>query len=268
MLDSFDRDIHYLRISVTEVCDLACRYCTDGRNPVRECRGGSATLSFGEIVSIVQAAALRGFWKVRLTGGEPLLRPRLHELVSSIKAIDGISFVGLTTNGTRLAEQAAVLKSAGLDGVNISLDTLDGDLYREITGGGDIQRVLAGIEAALREGFTLVKINMVVNDTTPAEREREMQEFCQARGIRLQRIREYKLDRREDVSHSYERPLRCGDCNRLRLTADGRLLPCLHADNEVAVDFDDIRKSLDEAIARKPSAGSTRTRDDLTSIGG
>lgn len=268
MRDSYNREIYYLRISVTEKCDLACRYCREGESSVHECGTGEGSLSFGEIIQVARAAAEQGFSKVRLTGGEPLLRAGLPTLVRMIKNVEGITFVGMTTNGTKLARFAGALKEAGLDGVNVSLDTLDPEQYRSITGGGDIDKVLAGLDAAVREGFAPIKINMVVNDTTSSDENETMMKFCEARGFILQRIREYRLDHRDDTNHEYERPLRCGDCNRLRLTADGRLLPCLHADEEVPVDFADIAGSLDRAIRLKPPAGVTRSNSDISIVGG
>ena len=267
MRDSSDRHIHYLRISVTDRCDLTCKYCRDGCTPV-DYIPHSRILRYEQIRDIVVAAADMGFDKVRLTGGEPLLRRDLSALVEMIREIDGIRYIGLTTNGTRLADQIADLKKAGLNGVNVSLDTLDPDSYRLITGGGDINAVLKGLDAAGSAGMDPVKVNMVVNRDTTEDDIAGMQDFCEKGGYTLQRIREYHLSAREDTEHTYERPLRCGDCNRLRLTADGMLLPCLHSEREIPVDFTDIPGSLRAAVTLKPATGGSRTEHNLSKIGG
>jgi cyclic pyranopterin phosphate synthase len=266
--DSYNRDIRYLRISVTDRCDLACRYCRDGSVPDRDCGRKKRMLSFEQITEVVRAAVDLGFSKFRLTGGEPLMRRDLTTLVRMIRSVDGVEFIGLTTNGTQLARYARDLKSAGVDGVNVSLDTLDADEYREITGGGDIQRVFAGLEAAREAGFSSIKVNMVVRLDTPAEQIARMSEFCRDKVLKLQRIREYRLSNRQDTDHDYERPLRCGDCNRLRLTSDGNLLSCLHSDREIPVDFDNIARSLIAAIDAKPLKGGQRRHQDVSKIGG
>lgn len=156
--DSFGRRIDYLRVSVTGRCNLKCVYCVPkaGVRHVPE----SGILSSGEIARFVSVVKRFGLRKVRLTGGEPLLRPDIVLLVSLIKAT-GIRDLSLTTNGIRLADMAKDLKKAGLNRVNISLDTLDPGKYRAITGGGDIRRVLEGIKEAEGAGLYPVKINVV-----------------------------------------------------------------------------------------------------------
>jgi cyclic pyranopterin phosphate synthase len=165
---------------------------------------------------------------------------------------------------------AAKLKAAGLDRVNISLDSLDPEAYRRVTRGGELAAALAGVEAAVACGLTPVKINMVVRpDTTPSEID-DMQAFCAARGLSLQRISEFSLHRREHGPDPVpaERPPACAGCNRLRLTADGFLKPCLFSEDEIPVDFADIRGSILAAVAGKPRTG-TRCRTRLMhAIGG
>ena len=265
--DSSDRRIHYLRISVTDRCDLACRYCRDGCTPV-DYIPHEKILRYEEILKVVEAAAGLGFDKIRLTGGEPLLRQGLESLVEMIAGVAGIGFIGLTTNGTRLASRIDGLKAAGLNGVNVSLDTLDPDLYRDITGGGNITAALEGLEAARDAGMDIIKVNMVVKPDTTEEEIAAMRAFCDEGGYRLQRIREYRLSGREDEEHGMERPLRCGDCNRIRLTADGKLLPCLHSEREIPLDFADLEGSIRSAIAGKPAAGTSRLIHDVSRIGG
>jgi len=154
--------------------------------------------------------------------------------------------------------------------VNVSLDTLDADEYRRITRGGDLQRTLNGIEAALRAGLVPVKINMVIlADTTPSQVE-AMRRFCDERGLALQTIMHFSLYDRRDLSERFrtDRPPRCRECNRLRLTADGFLKPCLFSEEEIRVDFSDIRGSILRAIAGKPRSGSSCRSRSMCQIGG
>lgn len=159
LVDSFRRRINYMRISVTDRCDLGCIYCSDRAAPHVPHK---EVLRYEEIHRIVQAAASLGVQKIRLTGGEPLVRADLARLVSLIAGTDGIDDISLTSNGTLLARHAAALKAAGLRRVNVSLDTLKPERYRRITGGGNLHDVLGGIEAARTAGLSPVKINMVV----------------------------------------------------------------------------------------------------------
>lgn len=158
--DRFDREIDYLRLSVTAKCNLGCVYCRPGgaRNVEEPARVEPVTVA--EAVRIVRAAKELGVLKVRLTGGEPLMRPDIVELVSAIAA-EGIADLSLTTNGQMLSALAPALKSAGLRRLNVSLDSLDADNYRSITGGGELERTLEGIRAAEEARLNPVKINMV-----------------------------------------------------------------------------------------------------------
>ena len=159
LVDSFHRRINYMRISVTDRCDLRCIYCTDRFDPGL---GHDNILRYEEIHRIVQAAAGLGVKKLRLTGGEALMRLDLYRLVEMLSHIDGIDEVSLTTNGTQLARHAEELKTAGLSRVNISLDTLKPDRFKRITGSDRLKEVLEGIEVAKKAGLNPVKINMVV----------------------------------------------------------------------------------------------------------
>ncbi len=156
--DGFNREIDYLRISVTDRCNLGCLYCTPGRRP--ECLWEDELLTASEIGRIAESAMRYGVRKVRLTGGEPLMRADIVELVSAVKA-RGVRDLSLTTNGMLLSAMARKLKRAGLDRVNVSLDTLDPNVYAEMTGGGKLERVLEGISAAEGAGLSPVKLNMV-----------------------------------------------------------------------------------------------------------
>ncbi|MBI1952656.1 MAG: GTP 3',8-cyclase MoaA [Candidatus Omnitrophica bacterium] len=160
LLDSFGRRIEYLRISVTDRCNLRCVYCLP-REPV-SWLPRQEILRFEEILEVVRAGAELGLTRVRLTGGEPLLRPGLTDLVAGLAQVPGLRDLALTTNGVLLARQAGVLARAGLKRVNVSLDTLDPQRFAAVTRFGKIDDVLAGIEAALEAGLAPVKINVVV----------------------------------------------------------------------------------------------------------
>ena len=159
MLDRFGREISYLRISVTDRCNLRCRYCMPAQGVTWV--DHSAILTYEQIVRIVRASAALGIKKVRLTGGEPLVRKGLAGLVEALKAIDGIASVTLTTNGLLLAEQLPDLLQAGLDGINLSLDTLDRAQFAHITRRDTLPQALAGLEAALAAPGLRVKVNCV-----------------------------------------------------------------------------------------------------------
>jgi len=160
LTDRYGRRISYLRISVTDRCNLRCIYCMPPEGIALVQR--EEILSFEEIAEIARAGAELGLIQVRLTGGEPLVRRDLPRLVRMLRAIPQITDLSLTTNGQLLAESVEALEAAGLDRVNISLDTLDPDCYRALTGGGELERVLAGMEAALNAGFHPVKLNVVI----------------------------------------------------------------------------------------------------------
>ena len=158
MIDGRGRDIHYLRVSVTDRCNLRCAYCMpeDGIEWVEH----HDILTYEEILRLAGLFAELGVWRVRLTGGEPLVRLGLSRLVAGLKAISGIRWVGVTTNGLLLREQLPALLDAGLDGVNISLDTLDRAQYCAVTRRDKLDEALAGLDAALGSGLS-VKLNCV-----------------------------------------------------------------------------------------------------------
>ena len=268
MYDSFNRKIDYLRISLTDLCNLRCTYCMPAEGvPLRP---RSDFLSYEEIAAVVREAAALGLTKIRLTGGEPLVKKDLDVLIEQLKAVPGVEEVALTTNGTLLAPLAAALKAAGLDRLNISLDTLDPEKYRRITRGGDIEDVMRGIAAAREAGFERTKINMVL---IPGVNELEieaMAAFCRDRGLILQRIRHYSLRERGDDGEleEAERPGACARCNRIRLTADGRFKPCLFSDAEIPVDLADIAAGLKRAGREKPARGKSCSVRGVWQIGG
>jgi cyclic pyranopterin phosphate synthase len=275
LVDAFRRPITYLRVSVTDRCNLRCVYCMPEAglpwipNP--------DILSYEEIAEIVSAAARIGVRSVRLTGGEPLIRRDLHRLVAKLAAIPGVDDIALSTNGLLLADQAAGLRAAGLQRVNISLDTLRADRFTAIARRPGLDRVLAGIDAALAHGLEPVKLNCVVmrganDDEVEAFAELTRTRAVHVRFIEVMPVQEnVELQREAWVSsdevlarlgalgtlspvpnphgngpartfaydgapgtvgvisplaHDY-----CERCNRVRLSADGRLKLCLFGDH-------------------------------------
>ncbi len=162
LIDPYGRTIDYLRISVTDRCNLRCRYCMPIHGIVN--RACQELLSFEEILNIAKAASEAGIKNIRLTGGEPLIRKGLTGLVASLAKIEGIEDISMTTNGILLKDHAAALKSAGLKRLNISLDSLRPERYRWITRKGNLRDVLKGIDKAFDAGFSLIKINVLLLD--------------------------------------------------------------------------------------------------------
>lgn len=276
MKDDFGRKIEYLRISVTDLCNLRCVYCMPEEGIVKH--NHQTSITFEEIEAIVRAGARQGIHKVRLTGGEPLVRKGIVELVKRVGAINGIDDLSMTTNGILLPKWGQDLKNAGLQRVNISLDTLDSKKYAKITRGGDLEAVFRGIDAAKEAGLAPIKINVVLiegfnEDEIEAFVNLTVEKALEVRFIELmplgdqtafalgQYISGEEVLRRmpalqpvintccqgpaklyripgaigkvgliNPISHSF-----CSECNRLRLTADAKLRPCLHSDKELSV---------------------------------
>lgn len=230
----------------------------------------SDLLHYEQITAIVKEAVTLGIFKIKITGGEPLVRRNIEVLIEQIAALPGITDLGMTTNASLLtAEKARVLKNAGLMRMNISLDTIDPERFVTITRRGQISDVFHGIDNAVKAGFSPVKINMVVmEDTTEADMT-AMQQFCTLKGLQLQTIAHFSLEQR-DTFHptNTDRPPPCHKCNRLRLTADGYLKPCLFTDKEIKVDMNDIRTSLLAAIEAKPERGQACSNRFMSQIGG
>ncbi len=160
MLDKHSRKINYLRVSVTDLCNLRCVYCMSPDGP--ELGERDEILSFEEILKIIKHGVSLGLNKIRLTGGEPLVRRDITSFIKHISGIEGINDVALTTNGINLKDYAASLKKSGLSRLNISLDTMRADRFSDITRGGNIQDVFAGVEEVLKVGFTGTKMNTVI----------------------------------------------------------------------------------------------------------
>lgn len=293
MQDSYGRNINYLRLSITDSCNYRCVYCMDSDDAKkRKCRD---ILSIEELINIGKAAVNCGIDKIRITGGEPLLRKDILSLCEGLKAIDGLKELTLTTNGARLSEMAKDLRAAGVDRLNISLDTLKEERFKEITRTGSLDEVLKGIEASVNAGFTNTKINVVlmagINDdeiedfvnltmNNPVSirfiefmpigpyKERYDERFISTNAV-LEKVPELIPVNRDGVANIFKlegamgtvgliSPVTncfCDECNRLRITADGRLLPCLHSDMEYNVRGMSNKELIDTfylAIKNKP----------------
>ena len=266
MYDSYKRHISYLRVSVTDRCNLACAYCMPEQVVFSPDR--NAILGFEEITRIVRELVPLGITKIRLTGGEPLVRKGVDELVGMISVIPGISEIVMTTNGQLLERMAAPLFSAGLQRVNISLDTLDRDRYRELTRGGDLRRVLKGIDAAVKAGLNPVKINCVMTpDTTETELE-NLKDFCRSKELPLRFIRQMNLGAGKFWRVEGGEGGHCRICNRMRLTADGRFVPCLFSEKEYSIREYGILGAFTRAVEEKPERGLVNSRSTFYGIGG
>ncbi len=270
LVDRFGRKIEYLRISVTDKCNYRCVYCMPKEGI--ELKSRDQILSFERIAEITRAAASLGIWKIRLTGGEPLVRREIEKLVEMISRIPGIEEVAMTTNGSLLSrEKAEALKRAGLSRVNISLDTLDYEDFEKITRGGNVNDVLRGIDAAAEAGLVPIKINKIISDSTTTEELERVRDFCRRKGLILQTIKQFSLYDREEIDDgpfTFDRPMPCRACDKIRLTADGYLLPCLFSNREIKVDFNDIEGSIRKAVEVKPEKGTACHTRLMGEIGG
>jgi cyclic pyranopterin phosphate synthase len=175
LTDKFGRTIEYLRLSVTDRCDLRCNYCMP--EGFKDFEVPEDWLSFTEIERIIRVFGELGTKRIRITGGEPLVRKNLSELAARLSALPGIEDLSLSSNATRLQKQAMPLKQAGISRINVSLDTLRADRFKEITG-GKIDKVLKGLMAAKEAGFQPVKINMVVMRGVNDDEVEDMVQFC------------------------------------------------------------------------------------------
>ncbi|MBM7565392.1 GTP 3',8-cyclase MoaA [Paenibacillus sacheonensis] len=280
LTDRFGRVHDYLRISVTDRCNLRCLYCMPEEGVKFE--PAENLLSYDQIAQVVRAGAELGISKLRITGGEPLVRPGLPDLVRELASIPGIRDISLTTNGVLLADQAEALRAAGLRRVNISLDTLDPARFRFIARRGDLQRVLQGIEAAAEAGFSPIKLNCVLLKGINEDEIAAFLEMAVKRPLHVRFIEYMPIGHADDNWRNHYLPLSrvleiakqnnleaepmtnvlgngpsedfrikggagtfglihpisdqfCARCNRLRLTADGNLQPCLYWVDELNV---------------------------------
>lgn len=266
MYDRFNRRISYLRVSVTDRCNLRCTYCMPAEGV--KLLNHKDILSFEEIVAIVSEAVTLGITKVRITGGEPLVRRGVIHLIEKIARIPGITDFGLTTNGILLPVFAAAIANAGLHRINISLDTVDPEKFRAITRGGDIQKVFEGIEAAKTAGLTPVKINCVVRNSSDEPDAKAVRKFCLENGLEARFIHEMSLADGcftiVENGHGGD----CSKCNRLRLTANGMIRPCLFNDIQFSTRELGIREALEKAVGMKPAKGSLNLNGGFHNIGG
>jgi len=186
LIDSFHRQIQYVRLSVTDRCDLRCSYCLP--RGYRDFEDPEHWLTFDEIARVMQAFTELGVQRIRITGGEPLSRGRLPDLVSRLAVLPGLEDLSLSTNATRLRRHAAALKAAGITRLNVSLDSLHPERFKEITGGGSLSDVLDGLAAARDAGFSPIKINMVVMKGSNDDEIGAMVRFCIAHDFTLRFI--------------------------------------------------------------------------------
>lgn len=304
LIDRFGRHVTYVRLSVTDRCDLRCIYCMSEKMTFLP---RQQLLTLEEIARLGRCFSELGVTKLRITGGEPLVRPNVTWLFEQLGSLAGIRDLTLTTNGTHLATYARALKDAGVTRVNISLDTLRADRFRDITRVGRIETTMAGIEAACAAGFRRVKINSVILRNRNHDEVVDLVRFAIDRGLDISFIEEMPLGRvgdhdRADAYYSSDQIRRdlagrfdlvatddstggpskyyriggeqtrvgfisphshnfCGDCNRVRVTAEGRLLLCLGQEHSADLrramrgnptDDERVKQAIVAAMALKP----------------
>jgi cyclic pyranopterin phosphate synthase len=225
-------------------------------------------LRFSEIVDVCNVAVSLGVNKIRITGGEPLVRKGIENLVAEIANIKGVDDLSLTTNGILLEEFAQKLKDSGMQRVNISLDTLDPKEYFNLTRGGDIQKVFRGIEAAKKSGLAPIKINAVVFDKNNKNNKQLLKDFALANDLQIRFISQMNLENGEFSIVEGGTGGDCSICNRIRLTANGFIKPCLFSDNEYSIKELGIETAILKAISFKPEKGKVCVGRNFYNIGG
>jgi len=265
MFDRFNRPINYLRISVTDRCNLRCTYCI----PEEGIRllDHSDILSFEEISEFTKLAVANGITKVRLTGGEPLVRKGIVELVSMLAKIEGLEDLSMTTNGILLPKYADGLKRAGLNRINVSLDTVNPDNYCKITRDGDLNLALEGIEAAQKADLEPIKVNCVILGQ-PTEETQQLKAFCKERGLKLRFIHQMNLRTGEFSTVEGGEGGNCSKCNRVRLLANGDIKPCLFSDLAYNIRKLGHQEALNLALGNKPKSGTYNKSGEFYNIGG
>lgn len=304
MQDKFGRTITYLRLSVTDLCNLRCKYCMPEKGICK--KNHEDILSEDEMVMAVQAAASLGIRKIRITGGEPLVKKNLLSICERVGKIPGIDEVCVTTNGVLLEEYAQGLINVGVSRLNISLDTLNAEKYKEITRIGNLQKVLTGIEEAIKVGFKKIKLNAVLmrgfnDDEIRALAELTLDKPIDMRFIELMPMIDTNIDKAaymptreilkilpeleelstDGVAKLYKLPGAqgniglispvsenfCAGCNRIRLTADGKFKPCLHSPEEFSIkglDFEGMLEQTKKAVLAKPEKHGDLTGENLS----
>ncbi len=293
MIDTYGRKIEYLRVSVTELCNMRCRYCMPEDGVCK--KEHEDMLTEEETVRAIRAAASLGIRKVRITGGEPLIKKNIVSLCGAVAALDGIEELCITTNGILLPQLARPLKEAGVSRLNISLDTLDPEKFAYITRVGKLEEAMAGIEAALDAGFEKVKINAVLIGGFNTDEIRGLAELTLRYPVDMRFIEmmpmydsgdfgpecfvpytvvnetlpELEPEGTGGVARLYRLPGGlgnvglispvsahfCTECNRLRLTADGKVKPCLHGRDEYplkGLDYEGMVEQFRNAVYGKP----------------
>jgi cyclic pyranopterin phosphate synthase len=225
-------------------------------------------LSFEEILDVIKYGVTQGINKVRITGGEPLVRKGIVNFISDISKIEGITDLTMTTNGTLLDQFASDLKKAGLMRVNISMDTVDPDKYTQITRGGDLRKVVSGIVAAQKAGLLPVKINCVVHENSEEEDALGVREFCRLMGLEIRYIHLMDLEKGKFSVVEGGEGGNCKSCNRLRLTSNGKLMPCLFSDLSYDIRELGINEAFRLATENKPESGSCSLEHRFYNIGG
>jgi cyclic pyranopterin phosphate synthase len=309
MVDTYGREINYLRLSVTDLCNLRCRYCmpADGVDK----KNHLEMLTEDEMIMAVKAAASLGIYKLRLTGGEPLVKKNILSICERSAAVEGIREVCLTTNGTLLPKMAKDLKASGVDRLNISLDTLDPEKYAYISRNGTLEQALSGVEAAFEAGFEHLKINAVLiggfnDDEIPVLAKLTCRYFADVRFIELMPMTEseefgqqayvpgsavlsalpelIRTEQEDGVAKLYRLPDArghigiisavsshfCSSCNRIRLTADGKLKPCLHSNEEFSIkgeDYESMRQVMKQVILSKPACHAPLSAKERSNAG-
>lgn len=266
MFDNFNRRISYLRVSVTDRCNLRCTYCMP-------CEGVKLLdhkdiLTFEEITRTVKAGVELGIEKVRLTGGEPLVRKGIVDLVAMLSEIDGIKDLSMTTNGQLLEKFAQPLADAGLRRVNVSLDTMDPQVYRQMSRGGEIEPVLKGIEAAREAGLLPIKINCVIDGKAQDKNAVDVATYCIEHDLQIRYIHQMNLENGEFSKVEGGEGGDCSICNRLRLTANGMIKPCLFNDLEYNVRKLGPEEAFRLALENKPACGTNNMLGKFYNIGG
>ncbi|MBM3404550.1 MAG: radical SAM protein [Bacteroidetes bacterium] len=266
MLDPFNRPINYLRISVTDRCNLRCAYCMPAGGV--ESISHDEILRYEEIVEVVKVAATMGIDKVRITGGEPLVRKGIVDLVRALASIPEIRDLSMTTNGQLLESFAFPLAEAGLHRINISLDAIDPQEYTRITRGGEVAPVFRGIEKAIEAGLQPIKINCVITRSSAETNARQVQEYARKMDIKIRFIRQMNL---ADGCFSIVEGGDGGDCsrcNRLRLTSNGYIKPCLFNDISYSVRNPGAENAITQAVSHKPACGTVNHVNTFSNIGG